>query len=58
MILLDIIGLFSAIGVFIYQDRKPWGIEPDGTARPMTLREWLQSDPDDYNREPLDDQAR
>lgn len=57
MILVDIIGLVIVSGLFIYHDRKPWVIEPDGTERPMTLREWVQLDPDEYDREPLDDQA-
>lgn len=44
MILLDIVGLAVLIGAFIYFDRRPELLEPDGTTRAMTLREWIKTD--------------
>jgi hypothetical protein len=44
--------------MFVYQDRRPEVIKPDGTTRSMTLREWIEANSDDFIVEPVDKSRR
>lgn len=57
MIAINLIVVVGAVIWFAIGDQRPEIVDEQGNERPATFKEWMQTDPDDYDREPLDDKS-